>query len=71
MVGGDTLPTLLKRRITMKVIVTSKIDPSGRVFIPSEVRKILNLKPGDSVCYEISKAGALVIRKVEKKEYGK
>ena len=51
----------------MKVIVTSKIDPSGRIFIPSEVRKILNLKPGDSVCYEISKAGALVIRKVEKK----
>lgn len=55
----------------MKIVQTRNIDSKGRVAIPPEVRKMLNLNTGDSVCFEISRAGALVIRKVEKKEDGK
>lgn len=71
MVGGDTLPTLLKKEDTMKIVQTRNIDSKGRVAIPPEVRKMLKLNAGDTVCFEISRAGALVIRKVEKKEDGK
>ena len=36
----------------MKKIITN-MDRHGRIMIPSEVRKLLNIKPGDKVNLEI------------------
>ena len=42
---------------------TRKVDNKGRVFIPREVLEIVGIKEGDSVTFETTKAGGIVIRK--------
>lgn len=43
----------------------SRVTSKGQATIPAQVRAKLNLKPGDSVIFEESKAGAIYLRKAE------
>lgn len=47
----------------METIVTSKLTTKSQATIPEKIRKILNLKPGDSVAFEMSENNKVVIRK--------
>lgn len=44
--------------------VFSKITSKGQTTFPAEIRKALDLRPGDSVLYEINDAGEVVMTKV-------
>jgi antitoxin PrlF len=43
----------------------SRVTSKGQATIPARVRAKLNIKPGDSVMFEESKAGAVYLRKAE------
>ena len=45
-----------------KMNIESKIDEKGRICIPAELRKILNLKTGEKMVFQI-KNKKLIIRK--------
>lgn len=49
-----------------------KIDPKGRVILPSKIRKALNLQPGKIVEIEVQEDGTIKVRPVEVRgsEYG-
>ena len=47
----------------METIITSKLTTKSQATIPEKIRKILNLKPGDSVAFEVSKNNKVAIRK--------
>ncbi|MBN1800088.1 MAG: AbrB/MazE/SpoVT family DNA-binding domain-containing protein [Candidatus Lokiarchaeota archaeon] len=40
----------------------SKIDDKGRVCIPNEIRKILNLKSGEKILFQVQE-GKIILRK--------
>jgi AbrB family looped-hinge helix DNA binding protein len=42
----------------------SQIDEKGRVCIPSEIRKKLNLNPGEKIFFQIDKDDQIVLRKL-------
>lgn len=50
----------------MAIAITHKVDSKGRVLVPTKIMELVNIKPGDEVCYEVTKANAIVIRKVKK-----
>lgn len=50
----------------MKVLIKRKLDSKSRINIPAEVLEVAKLKPGDEFSFELSKTGAIVIRKVDK-----
>ena len=52
----------------MVIKKTKIIESKGRLGIPLEIFKTLNFKPGDEVYFETTRAGNLLIKKVEKKE---
>ncbi len=43
----------------------SRLTSKGQATIPAPVRAKLNLKPGDAVVFEETKAGAVYVRKAE------
>ncbi len=45
------------------MIVTSRLTTKSQATIPEKIRKILELKPGDSVAFEIGEDDKVVIRK--------
>lgn len=47
----------------MEPIITSKLTTKSQATIPQKVREILNLKPGDSVAFEMSENNKVAIRK--------
>lgn len=47
----------------METIITSKLTTKSQATIPGSIRKILGLKPGDSVAFEIEQGQKVVIRK--------
>ena len=52
----------LNSRGHFKVNVESKIDNKGRVCIPNEIRKMLNIKPGEKILFQV-KDDKLILRK--------
>ena len=47
----------------METVITSKLTTKSQATIPGKIRDFLNLKPGDSVAFEIGKNNRVVIRK--------
>ena len=47
----------------METIITSKLTTKSQATIPEKIRKILYLKPGDSVAFEMSEGNKVAIRK--------
>jgi len=47
----------------MEPVVTSKLTTKGQATIPNKVRKMLDLRPGDSVAFEIDQSDRILIRK--------
>lgn len=47
----------------METVITSKLTTKSQATIPGSIRKILGLKPGDSVAFEIEQGQKVVIRK--------
>jgi len=47
----------------METVITSKLTTKSQATIPGKIRKILNLKPGDSVAFEMSEGNKVAIRK--------
>jgi AbrB family looped-hinge helix DNA binding protein len=47
----------------METIITSKLTTKSQATIPERVRKYLNLKPGDSVAFEMRENNKVEIRK--------
>ena len=37
----------------LKMNAESKIDSKGRICIPNEIRKMLNLKPGEKILFQV------------------
>jgi antitoxin PrlF len=54
----------LKKR-EIRPIATSKLTSKGQATFPARVRKRLHLKAGDTVVFEASEAGPVLVRKVE------
>lgn len=50
------------------VRVTKTVDSKGRITIPPDTLKLLDLKPGDKVYFEVSKSGSLIMRKVKEEQ---
>ncbi len=49
----------------VRVIAISRLTSKSQATVPVDVRKRLNLKPGDTVIFEEIGAGAVSIRKAE------
>ncbi|MBT4501323.1 MAG: AbrB family transcriptional regulator [Gemmatimonadetes bacterium] len=49
----------------MEAIKTSTLSAKGQTTVPAAIRRILDIKPGDSIRYDI-KENAVRISKVEK-----
>ena len=47
----------------METVITSKLTTKSQATIPGKIRKLLGLKPGDSVAFEIEQGQKVVIRK--------
>ena len=47
----------------METAVTSKLTAKSQATIPEKIRKVLNLKPGDSVAFEMGENNKVSIRK--------
>lgn len=45
--------------------LTSKIDPSGKIFIPIEIRKKTGMDIGDRVAFILNQQGVLELRKAK------
>ena len=53
------------RNTAVRAIASSRLTTKGQATVPLSVRKRLHLKPGDTVLFEESEAGAIRIRKAE------
>ena len=49
----------------VRAIATSRLTSKSQATVPVDVRKRLNLKPGDTVIFEEIGAGVICIRKAE------
>jgi antitoxin PrlF len=49
----------------VRATASSRLTAKGQLTVPLSVRKSLRLKPGDTVIFEESEAGAISIRKAE------
>lgn len=47
----------------MEAVITSKLTTKSQATIPDKIRKVLNLKPGDSVAFEVGGNNKVAIRK--------
>jgi len=47
----------------METAITSKLTSKSQATIPGKIRKILDLKPGDSVAFEVDEKNNISIRK--------
>lgn len=47
----------------MNITVTSKLTTKSQTTIPSRIRELLNLYPGDSVTFEVDENKKVFIRK--------
>lgn len=45
-----------------KVLATRTISSKGQVVIPAEVRRLLNIEPGDQVIFSLNDFGEIVMR---------
>ncbi len=43
----------------------AKISSKGRVTVPAEVRKTLQLKTGDTLAWEVQEDGKISVRRIE------
>jgi antitoxin PrlF len=50
---------------TVRPIATSKLTSKGQATFPARVRERLQLKAGDTVVFEASDSGPVLVRKVE------
>lgn len=50
-------------------VATSKLTTKSQATIPEKIRKILGLHPGDSVAFEVSGDGNVMIRKATAIDY--
>jgi antitoxin PrlF len=48
-----------------RALASSRLTTKSQATVPAAVRDKLNLKPGDTVIFEESEAGAVLIRKAE------
>ncbi len=53
------------KRRAARALASSRLTSKSQATVPVAVRKRLNLKPGDTVIFEESEAGAVCIRKAE------
>jgi AbrB family looped-hinge helix DNA binding protein len=54
-----------RKRREVRAIATSRLTSKSQATVPTDVRKRLNLKPGDTLIFEEFEAGAVCIRKAE------
>ena len=54
-----------RRSRTFRPIASSRLLSTGQATIPATVRKKLHLKAGDTVIFEESAAGSVLLRKAE------
>ncbi len=47
----------------MEAAITSKLTTKSQATIPEKIRKVLGIRPGDSVAFEISENRRVLIRK--------
>ena len=47
----------------METVITSKLTTKSQATIPSKIRKILRVQPGDSVAFEVNENSKVMIRK--------
>ena len=47
----------------MEAVITSRLTTKSQATIPAKIRGYLNLKPGDSVAFEVDKNNKVTIRK--------
>ena len=52
----------LKNR-AKRAVASSRLTSKGQATVPASVRRKLNLNPGDTVLFEESRTGAILIRK--------
>ena len=57
----------MKKNEGDKIVVTTTVSKAYQITVPSVVRKVLGLAPGDPVDFEIEK-GQAVLKKAETKE---
>ena len=50
----------------MEIKIIRKIDRLGRIVIPNDVRKTLDLKAGDTVGIKVENGAVIVKKEVEK-----
>jgi AbrB family looped-hinge helix DNA binding protein len=48
----------------MKAQKLSTLSSKGQTTIPQEIRKVLDLHPGDFIVFEVDEDGAVVLKKV-------
>jgi AbrB family looped-hinge helix DNA binding protein len=53
------------KHTAVRAIASSRLTTKGQATVPAAVRRRLQLKPGDTVIFEESEAGAVRIRKAE------
>jgi len=53
------------KRRKIRGIAMSRLTSKSQTTVPAGVRKMLNLKPGDTVIFEEYQAGTVCIRKAE------
>jgi antitoxin PrlF len=53
------------RRSPTRAIASSRLTSKGQATVPLPVRKKLHLEPGDTLVFEESQAGTVLIRKAE------
>lgn len=53
----------------MEAVITSKLTTKSQATIPGKIRKYLNLKPGDSVAFEVGENNKVTIRKATPIDY--
>jgi AbrB family looped-hinge helix DNA binding protein len=46
-----------------------KVDERGRITLPAEVRKFLNIEPGNEIIAEKRKEGLLISKKITPEEF--
>ena len=47
----------------MGTVTTSKLTTKSQATIPKKIRNFLNLKPGDSIAFEMNESNKVAIRK--------
>ena len=57
--------TAKSKPIAHRAIASSRLTIKGQATVPLQVRKKLQLKPGDTLMFEDSGSGAVLIRKAE------